>query len=162
MQMLLVVKHLSRHDGFRAEGVQNSSLHGEEIKKFNGIQYNVNGQKLWDPVEWETVPSGSAMLLNHPDAAFDLGDMFICAHEIEHWTTWHGSDQRLEQFKFCISMHGHDSKTMMEIILIDPLLEHLEYLWDSPVSQMVHCCEAYLVTQHEEEGYLVDKENVGC
>ena len=85
----------------------------------------------------------------------------IGACKIEHWTTWHGSDQSCEGCKFLIGMHGCNAKTVMEIILKD-LLERFEYLWDSPVSQMVHCCEAYLATQHEKEGYLVDKENVGC
>ena len=48
MQVLLVVKRLTRHDCFWAESIRNSSLHWEEIEQLDGMEHNVDHQKLWD------------------------------------------------------------------------------------------------------------------
>ena len=46
-QVLFVVKSLTRHDGFWAESIRNSSLRREEIEQLNGMEHNVYCQKLW-------------------------------------------------------------------------------------------------------------------
>jgi hypothetical protein len=117
----------------------------------------MNRQKLGDPVERKTMPGGSATLFNHSDAAFDLRDVFDGARKVENRTAWHGIHERFEGCEFLVGMHSGDTKTAMEIILED-LLERLENLWDSSVSQMVHRFEANLATQREEERYLVDEK----
>ena len=45
-QVLFVVKSLTRHDGFRAESIRNSSLHREEIEQLNGMEHDVYHQKF--------------------------------------------------------------------------------------------------------------------
>lgn len=52
-----------------------------------------------------------------------------------------------------------DAKAAMKIILVD-LLESLEYLRNTSVRKMVDRREANLSTQRQEEGNLVDKEDV--
>jgi len=37
------------------------------------------------------------------------------------------------------------------------LFECLSYFTSRPVSKLVECCEAYILTQRQEECYLVDK-----
>jgi hypothetical protein len=108
---------------------------------------NMDHQKLRDPLKRKTVLSSSTMFLDHPDSAFDFRDMLVGAHQIEPWTTWHGTDQSREGCNFFVRMHHCDAKATMEIVL-ENLLERFEYLWDSPVPEMVHRREAYLATQH--------------
>jgi hypothetical protein len=73
--VFLEIECLTRHDGFWTVGVRDSPFRREEIELFDGIQHNINRQKLGDPVEWKTMTGGSASLFNHSDAVFDIRDV---------------------------------------------------------------------------------------
>ena len=159
MQVLFVVKSFTRHDGFWAEIIQDSSLRWEEIEQLNGMEHNVYRQKLWHPLKQKTVSSSSAPFLYHPDSIIDLWDVLVAASQVDHWATRHGLNQSREGCKFPIRMHRCDAKATMEVVLVY-LLECLENLRDSSVREMVDRCEANLVTQCQEKRNLVNKENV--
>jgi hypothetical protein len=45
-------------------------------------------------------------------------------------------------------------------IVLVYLFECFDYFWESPVSQMVHCCETDPTAESEEKGDLVNNEIV--
>ena len=116
--MFLVVKSLTRHDGFQAESVGNSSLRREEFEQFDSVEHNMDRQEFWDPLKWKAVSGSPAPLLHHPDSAFDFRDMLVAAGQVEHWTAWQGLDQSLEGPEFPVRMHHCDAETAMALVLV--------------------------------------------
>ena len=162
MQVFLVVEHLTRHNGFWTESIQNSSLRREEIEQFDGVEYNVYCQEFRHPLKRKAVSSSLAPFLYHPDSTFDFRDMLIAASQVNHRATRHRLDQSSKGFKFPIRMHRCDAEATMEIILVYLLERFEEDLRDSSVRKMVHRGEAYFLTQCQKERNLVDEENIDC
>ena len=88
-QMLLAVWSLSWHDGLWADSVQIAAFCREMIQQFDGMENNMNHQKLGDPVERKTVSRGPASFLDNSDSSLYLGDMFISTGQIDPGSVWH-------------------------------------------------------------------------
>jgi hypothetical protein len=72
------------------------------------------------------------LFFNYTDSSFNFWHMLILAGQVDTWTTWYSLNQRLECYKLTISVHCHNPKSSMKIILIN-LLESLEDVDNTPV-----------------------------
>ena len=85
--MLCVAQFLSSHDGFRADDGRYATLRGEVVQEPDHMEYNPNGQELWDPVVRKAVSGGPASFLYDSDSSFNFGDMLVVARKVDSWST---------------------------------------------------------------------------
>jgi hypothetical protein len=73
--------------------------------------------------------------------------------QVDHRATWNGFNQGLERREFTIGMHRRDMETTLKIVL-EHLLESLEYLRNNSFCEVVDSRESYLATKCKEERNL--------
>ena len=92
-QVLLVIENLAGHYRLGANNVRYFSSRWEGIKHSDAIEHNVYRQKLWNPLEWEAVPTSSALFLHNSNSSLDLWEVLVSTRQVDHRVTRHRLNQ---------------------------------------------------------------------